>query len=76
GSYAIKNLKNSGTVLNQLNLNKDGSFKFDGKLVQITVTTYIQDGVISAAKIGEVDAGKIQTGTLDAARIATNSITG
>ncbi|HFI0683522.1 TPA: phage tail spike protein [Streptococcus suis] len=76
GSYAIKNLTNSGTVLNQLNLNKDGSVRIDGKLVQITGTTYIQDGVISSAKIGSLDAGKITTGTLDAARIATNSITG
>ncbi|HFH9833972.1 TPA: phage tail spike protein [Streptococcus suis] len=76
GSYAIKNLTNFGTVLNQLNLNKDGSVKIDGKLVQITGTTYIQDGVISSAKIGSLDAGKIKTGTLDAARIATNSITG
>ncbi|HFI0274184.1 TPA: phage tail spike protein [Streptococcus suis] len=76
GSYAIKNLTNSGTVLNQLNLNKDGSVKIDGKLVQITGTTYIQDGVISSAKIGSLDAGKITTGTLDAARIAVNSIDG
>ncbi len=75
-SYAIKNLTNSGTVLNQLNLNKDGSVKIDGKLVQITGTTYIQDGVISSAKIASLDAGKITTGTLNAARIATNSITG
>ncbi|MGQ7457091.1 phage tail spike protein [Streptococcus suis] len=76
GSYAIKNLTNSGTVLNQLNLNKDGSVRIDGKLVQITGTTYIEDGVIASAKIGSLDAGKITTGTLDAARIATNSITG
>jgi hypothetical protein len=76
GSYAIKNLTNSGTVLNQLNLNKDGSVRIDGNLVQITGTTYIQDGVIASAKIGSLDAGKITTGTLDAARIATNSITG
>lgn len=76
GSWAVKNLTNSGTVLNQLNLNKDGSVKIDGKLVQITGTTYIQDGVISAAKIGDLDAGKIKTGTLDAARIAVNSIDG
>lgn len=75
-SYAIKNLTNSGTVLNQLNLNKDGSIKIDGSLVQITGTTYIQDGVISSAKIANLDAGKITTGTLNAARIATNSITG
>lgn len=76
GSYAIQNLTNSGTVLNQLNLNKDGSVRIDGKLVQITGTTYIQDGVIASAKIGSLDAGKITTGTLNAARIATNSITG
>ena len=76
GSYAIKNLTNSGTVLNQLNLNKDGSIKLDGSLVQITGTTYIQDGVISSAKIASLDAGKITTGTLDAARIAVNSIDG
>ena len=76
GSYAIQNLTNSGTVLNQLNLNKDGSIKIDGSLVQITGTTYIQDGVISSAKIGDLDAGKIKTGTLDATRIATSSITG
>lgn len=76
GSYAIKNLTNSGTVLNQLNLNKDGSVKIDGKLVQITGTTYIQDGVITSAKIAGLDAGKITTGTLDAARIKANSIDG
>lgn len=75
-AYAIKNLTSSGTVLNQLNLNKDGSVKIDGKLVQITGTTYIQDGVITSAKIAGLDAGKITTGYLASARIATNSITG
>gem|GEM_PF-521113 len=76
GSYAIQNLTNSGTVLNQINLNKDGSVRIDGSLVQITGTTYIQDGVISSAKIANLDAGKITTGTLNAARIAVNSIDG
>ncbi|RRR54243.1 hypothetical protein EI998_02910 [Streptococcus suis] len=76
GSYAIKNLTSSGNVLNQLNLNKDGSVKIDGKLVQITGTTYIQDGVITSAKIAGLDAGKITTGTLDAARIKASSIDG
>ncbi|HEP1789268.1 TPA: phage tail protein [Streptococcus suis] len=76
GSWAVKNLTNSGTVLNQLNLNKDGSVKIDGSLVQITGKTYIQDGVITSAKIAGLDAGKITTGTLDAARIKANSIDG
>ncbi|HEP1794289.1 TPA: phage tail protein [Streptococcus suis] len=76
GSYAIQNLTSSGTVLNQLNLNKDGSVKIDGKLVQITGTTYIQDGVIASAKIAGLDAGKINTGELNAARIKANSIDG
>ena len=76
GSYAIKSLTNAGDVLGQINLNKNGSVKIDGKLVQITGTTYIQDGVISSAKIGSLDAGKITTGTLNAARIAVNSIDG
>ncbi|HEM4030594.1 TPA: phage tail protein [Streptococcus suis] len=76
GSYAIKNLTKAGDVLGQINLNKDGSVKIDGKLVQITGKTYIQDGVITSAKIAGLDAGKITTGTLNAARIAVNSIDG
>ncbi|MGQ7504574.1 gp58-like family protein [Streptococcus suis] len=76
GSYAIKNLTSSGNVLNQLNLNKDGSVKIDGSLVQITGRTYIQDGVITSAKIAGLDAGKITSGTVDAARIKANSIDG
>ncbi|WP_394404874.1 gp58-like family protein [Streptococcus sp. 20-1249] len=75
GSWSIKNLTSAGTVLNQLNLNKDGTVKIDGKLVQITGTTYIQDGVIASAKIAGLDAGKVTTGYLDAARIATEAIT-
>lgn len=82
GSWAVRNLTNSGTVLNQLNLNKDGSVKIDGSLVQITGRTYIQDGVITSAKIGSLDAGKITSGTLDAYRVnivnmdASNIVTG
>ncbi|WP_369350385.1 phage tail spike protein [Streptococcus hillyeri] len=69
GSWAVKNLTSAGTVLNQLNLNKDGSVKIDGKLVQITGTTYIQDGVITSAKIASLDAAKITAGTLDASKV-------
>ncbi|MFX3835044.1 gp58-like family protein, partial [Streptococcus suis] len=76
GSYAIKRLTKAGDVLGKINLNRDGSIKLDGSLVQITGKTYIKDGVISAAKIGDLDAGKIKTGTMDAARIKANSIDG
>lgn len=69
GSWAVKNLTRSGDVLNQINLNKDGSVKIDGKLVQITGSTYIKDGVISSAKIGELSASKITSGRLNASLI-------
>ena len=69
GSWAVKNLTRSGDVLNQINLNKDGSVKIDGKLVQITGSTYIEDGVISSAKIGELSASKITNGRLDASLV-------
>lgn len=69
GSWAVKNLTASGDVLNQINLNKDGSVKIDGKLVQITGSTYIEDGVISSAKIGELSASKITSGRLNASLV-------
>nr|WP_239017672.1 gp58-like family protein [Streptococcus suis] len=75
-SYAIKNLTSAGTVLNQINLLANGTNRIDGRLTHITGQTLIDNGVISAAKIGDLDAGKIKTGTLDAARIKANSIDG
>lgn len=69
GSWAVKNLTRSGDVLNQINLNKDGSVKIDGKLVQITGSTYIEDGVISSAKIGELSASIITNGRLNASLV-------
>lgn len=69
GSWAVKNLTRSGDVLNQINLNKDGSVKIDGKLVQITGSTHIEDGVISSAKIGELSASKITSGRLNASLV-------
>ncbi|WP_074416275.1 phage tail protein, partial [Streptococcus suis] len=76
GSYAIKNLTSAGTVLNQINLLANGTNRIDGRLTHITGQTLIDNGVISAAKIGNLDAGKITTGTLDAARIKADSING
>lgn len=69
GSWAVKNLTSSGDVLSQINLTKDGSVKIDGKLVQITGSTYIEDGVISSAKIGELSASKITSGRLNASLV-------
>ncbi|HEM3454657.1 gp58-like family protein [Streptococcus suis] len=66
GSWAVKNLTNSGTVLNQLNLNKDGSVKIDGSLVQITGKTYIENGVIKEAMIGKGQIGTAHIGEIDA----------
>ncbi|HFR3586869.1 TPA: phage tail protein [Streptococcus suis] len=66
GSYAIKNLTKAGDVLGQINLNKDGSVKIDGSLVQITGKTYIQDGVITSAKIGKGQIGTAHIGEIDA----------
>ncbi|HEP1819258.1 TPA: phage tail protein [Streptococcus suis] len=66
GSYAIKNLTKAGDVLGQINLNKDGSVKIDGKLVQITGKTYIEDGVITSAKIGKGQIGTAHIGEIDA----------
>ncbi|HEM5253388.1 TPA: matrix-binding protein EbhB, partial [Streptococcus suis] len=75
GSWSVRNLTSAGTILSQLNLNKDGTVKIDGKLVQITGTTYIQDGVIASGKIASLDAGKITTGIISAARIGAEAIT-
>lgn len=75
-SYAIKNLTSVGTVLNQINLLANGTNRIDGRLTHITGQTLIDNGVIKNAMIGELDAGKITSGTVDAARIKANSIDG
>ncbi|WP_409374150.1 phage tail spike protein [Streptococcus suis] len=75
-SYAIKNLTSAGTVLNQINLLANGTNRIDGRLTHITGQTLIDNGVIDNAMIGNLDAGKITSGYLSAARIATNSIDG
>lgn len=69
GSYAIKKLTKAGDVLGQINLNPDGSVRINEGLISVGTKTYIQDGVITSAKIASLDAGKITTGTLDAANV-------
>ncbi len=76
GSWAVQNLTSAGDVLGQINLNPDGSVRINEGLISVGTKTYIQDGVITSAKIGSLDAGKITTGTLDAARIKASSIDG
>ncbi|HEM5967715.1 TPA: phage tail protein [Streptococcus suis] len=66
GSYAIKSLTKAGDVLGQINLNKDGSVKIDGSLVQITGKTYIENGVIKEAMIGKGQIGTAHIGEIDA----------
>ncbi|WP_458860675.1 gp58-like family protein [Streptococcus suis] len=75
-SYAIKNLTSNGQILNQINLLANGTNRIDGRLTHITGQTLVDNGVIKNAMIGNLDAGKITTGYLAAARIATNSIDG
>ncbi|WP_449452311.1 phage tail spike protein [Streptococcus suis] len=76
GSWAVQNLTSSGQILNQINLLANGTNRIDGRLTHITGQTLIDNGVIKNAMIGGLDAGKITTGYLASARIATNSITG
>ncbi|HEL1894865.1 TPA: hypothetical protein TX926_001308 [Streptococcus suis] len=76
GSYAVKSLTKAGDVLGQINLNKDGSIKLDGSLVQITGKTYIENGVIKNAMIGSLDAGKLTAGYISSNRFQADSITG
>ncbi|MHC3587750.1 phage tail spike protein, partial [Streptococcus suis] len=76
GSWAVQNLTSAGTVLNQINLLANGTNRIDGRLTHITGQTLIDNGVINNAMIGNLDAGKITTGFIESARIATNSIDG
>ncbi|HEM3543432.1 TPA: hypothetical protein U1B45_000623 [Streptococcus suis] len=76
GSWAVQNLTSSGQILNQINLLANGTNRIDGRLTHITGQTLIDNGVIKNAMIGNLDAGKITTGFIGSARIATNSITG
>lgn len=71
-SWAIKYLTDAGTILSQINLNKDGTVKIDGKLVQITDGTYIKDGVITADKL---DVKKLSAIISDLGEITGGTIT-
>ena len=67
-SYAIRALNSAGDILGQLNLNKDGSIKLNEALIAIGEKTYVKDGVIKKAMIGNGQIGTAHIGELDASK--------
>lgn len=67
-SYAIRALNSAGDVLGQLNLNKDGSIKLNDALIAIGDKTYVKDGVIKKAMIGNGQIGTAHIGEIDASQ--------
>ncbi|MBP2621118.1 phage tail protein [Streptococcus panodentis] len=64
-SWAVKSLNGAGDIVSQINMT-DGNVKIAGKLVHITGQTLIDDAAITSAKIKDLSADKITTGTLNA----------
>ena len=52
--------------MGQLNLNKDGSIKLNEALIAIGEKTYVKDGVIKKAMIGDGQIGTAHIGEIDA----------
>lgn len=82
GSWAIRNLRSTGEIVNQINLNNDGLVRIQGKKIRLTGDTMIDRAVIQAAHIASVNASTITTGTLNAGDVniinmnASNIVTG
>lgn len=66
GSWAVRNLTNSGDVLNSINLLADGTNRIDGRLTHITGQTQIDNAVIRDSMIASLSANKVTAGTIDA----------
>lgn len=66
GSWAVRNLTNSGDVLNSINLLANGTNRIDGRLTHITGQTIIDNAVIKDGMIANVSANKLTAGTIDA----------
>ena len=60
-------------IVNQINLSKEGIL-IAGSKVQITGQTYIENGVITSAKIQDLSASKLIAGTIDASLINVTKI--
>ena len=69
GSWAVKNLKSDGDVLNSINVLADGTNRIDGRLTHITGQTKIDNAVIKDGMIANLNADKITGGTIDASQI-------
>lgn len=67
-SYSINALNSAGDILGQLNLNKDGSIKLNEALIAIGEKTYVKDGVIKKAMIGNGQIGTAQIDEIDASK--------
>lgn len=65
GSWAVKNLKSDGDVLNSINLLANGTNRIDGRLTHITGQTVIDEAVIDSANLKTVSASKISGGIAD-----------
>lgn len=65
GSWAVRNLNNSGDVLNSINLLANGTNRIDGRLTRITGQTIIDEAVIDSANLKTVSASKISGGIAD-----------
>lgn len=82
GSWAVRNLRSTGEIVNQINLNNDGLVRIQGKKIRLTGDTMIDRAVIQAAHIASVNASTITTGTLNAGDVniinmnASNIVTG
>ena len=69
GSWAVRNLTNSGDVLNSINLLANGTNRIDGRLTHITGQTIIDNAVIKDGMIANVSANKVTAGTIDAREV-------
>ena len=85
-SYSIRSLTSAGDVLGQLNLNPDGSIRINEGLLSIGEKTYIKDGVIKGAMIGnaqidtahikEIDASQAKIVNLNASSVNSGTFVG
>lgn len=70
GSWAVRNLKNNGDVLNSINVLANGTNRIDGRLTHITGQTIIDEAVIDGASIKKLSASKLDGGEADFAKMS------